>query len=54
VGGYLMMGVGVLLVLLAPFAPRTATFVLILGGVVGVALGITIYSYVLWRQEKGA
>jgi uncharacterized membrane protein len=54
VGGYLMMGVGVILVLLAPFAPRTATFVLILGGVVGVALGITIYSYVLWRQEKGA
>ncbi len=53
-GGYLMLGLGVLLVLVAPFAPQTAVFVLILGGAVGAALGITIYSYVLWKQEKRA
>lgn len=54
VGGYLMMVLGILLVLTAPFVPTAATFALIIGGVVGLALGITIYSYVLWRQEKEA
>lgn len=54
VGGYLMMALGVLLVLTAPFVPSAATFVVIIGGVVGLALGITIYSYILWRQEKRA
>ena len=44
----------VLLVLVAPFPPQHAVFVLILGGAVGATLGITIYSYVLWKQEKRA
>lgn len=54
VGGYLMTGLGVLLVLAAALAPIVATFVLIIGGVVIVALGTLIYSYVAWRQEKRA
>lgn len=54
VGGYLMMILGVLLLLAGPFAPMAATFVLILGGVIAVAVGITIYSYVLWKEERGA
>jgi uncharacterized membrane protein len=52
VGGYLMLGLGVLLLLSAPFAPSTAVVVLIVGGAIAVGLGITIYSYVLWTQEK--
>lgn len=54
VGGYLMTGLGVLLVLAATLAPSAATFILILGGVVIVVLGTVIYSYVVWRQEKRA
>lgn len=54
VGGYLMMGVGVLLVLAAPFAPAAATFVLIVGGLVVASLGSIVYSYIAWRQERGA
>lgn len=54
VGGYLMLGLGVLLLLSSPFAPSIAAFVLILGGTIAVVLGITIYSYVLWKQEKRA
>lgn len=53
-GGYLMMGLGVLLLLAAPFAPTITTFILILGGVLVVAVGITVYSYVVWKQEKRA
>lgn len=53
-GGYLMMGLGVLLVLATPFTPASATFILILGGILIVALGSVIYSYVAWRQEKRA
>ncbi len=51
-GGYLMLGLGVLLLLSAPFAPSTAVFALIVGGAIAVGLGITIYSYALWKQEK--
>ena len=51
-GGYLMMGLGVLLVLATPFTPASAAFILILGGILIVALGSVIYSYVAWRQEK--
>lgn len=54
VGGYLMMGAGVLLVLAAPFAPVIATFVLIMGGALVAALGSVVYSYLAWRQEKRA
>lgn len=54
VGGYLMMGLGVLLVLIGPFAPMIATMILIVGGTIAAAIGITAYSYVLWKQEKRA
>lgn len=54
VGGYLMLGLGVLLLLAGPFAPATVAFVLVVGGTIAVVLGITIYSYVLWRQENRA
>jgi uncharacterized membrane protein len=54
VGGYLMAGLGVLLVVSAALAPAAATFILVVGGVVIVALGTIIYSYVVWRQEKRA
>lgn len=53
-GGYLMMGLGVLLLLATPFAPVSATVILIVGGALVVVLGVTIYSYVLWKQEKRA
>lgn len=53
-GGYLMLGLGVLLLLSGPLAPSTATFILVLVGTVAVGIGITIYSYVLWKQEKRA
>ena len=54
VGGYLMMGLGVLLVLTAPFAPMIATMILIVGGAIAAGIGITVYAYVLWKQEKRA
>jgi uncharacterized membrane protein len=54
VGGYLMLALGVLLLLSGPLAPPMATVVLALGGVIAVGIGLTVYSYILWRQEKGA
>jgi uncharacterized membrane protein len=54
VGGYLMMGLGVLLVLIGPFAPMIATMILIVGGAVAAVIGITAYSYVICKQEKRA
>jgi uncharacterized membrane protein len=52
VGGYLMMGLGALILITAPFAPMISTAILAGGGAIALALGITIYSYVLWRQEN--
>lgn len=54
VGGYLMMGAGVILVVATPFVPAAAAIALIMGGVIVAALGSVIYSYVAWRQEKRA
>jgi uncharacterized membrane protein len=53
-GGYLMLGLGVLLLLSGPLAPPIVTVVLVLGGVIAVGIALTLYSYVLWKQEKGA
>lgn len=53
VGGYMMLALGVLLLLSGPLAPPMTTFVLTLGGVIAIGIGLTIYSYVLWRKEKG-
>jgi uncharacterized membrane protein len=54
VGGYLMLTLGVLLLLSGPLAPPMTTVVLALGGVIAVGIGLTVYSYVLWKKEKGA
>lgn len=52
--GYLMTGLGVLLVLAAALAPAAATLILIVVGVVIVSFGTIIYSYLAWREEKRA
>jgi len=53
VGGYMMMALGVLLLLTAPFVPGVATFMVVVCGTLAVGLGITVYSYILWKREKG-
>lgn len=54
VGGYLLMGLGVLLVLASPFAPMSATLIIVVGGTIAAGIGITVYSYVIWKQENRA
>ncbi len=52
VGGYLMLILGVLLLVSGPFAPANVTFGLVAGGALAVGLGITAYSYVIWKRER--
>lgn len=50
VGGYMMVGVGCLM-LLAAILPGPRTVVVAIGGAVAMALGTVVYSYIAWRQE---
>lgn len=52
VGGYLFVAGGVVLVLTALLSPRASSVVMV-AVVALVTLGVTAYSYLLWRRERG-
>lgn len=52
VGGYVMVAVGIL-VMVAAFLPPQFFGPVVLTSVLGMAVGLIGYSYILWRQEQG-
>ena len=52
VGGYLMLGAGLLTVLATVFPDPRASFLALTVGVCVAAVGSIAYSYVAWRQEQ--
>jgi uncharacterized membrane protein len=51
VGGRLFVTLGLLVSLLAVFAPPLVVVIALLGGLAAAALGLIGYSYVLWRRR---
>lgn len=51
VAGYMFVGLGVLVLATIPLAPQVGIPVLV-AGVVAVALGSVVYSYLEWRKER--
>jgi hypothetical protein len=46
----LFFATGIVVALLGLFAPPLAVLIALLAGLGGVAIGLTAYSYILWRQ----
>ena len=51
VGGYLMLGAGLVAILAGLLVPDRAMFVM-MGGITVAALGSIVYSYAVWRKER--
>lgn len=52
VGGRLFVAAGLILAILGAFAPYNVIFIAMIAGMVGIALGLAAYSYVLWRRKQ--
>jgi len=52
VGGRLFAAAGLLTAILGMFAPLVIVFIAMIGGMVGIALGLAGYSYLLWRRRQ--
>jgi uncharacterized membrane protein len=52
VGGYLMLGAGLVVALSGLLAPGSRSIMVLVAGVMIAALGSVVYSYVAWRQEQ--
>jgi uncharacterized membrane protein len=52
VGGRVFVLTGIAIAVLAAFAPPPVIVIALLGGTTAMAIGLTLYSYILWRRRQ--